>query len=545
MKRWLAIVLFGFLGLGLLTVALFVPAYFRALDSRVVVAAGQGSLSLAEEGLEFVRAAKIGPARMLVQVATNFSHASASHLIDSLEQVADPSLRTWGDAAPDLDRIFQHDARFGQTEGKPILGWLLSSEGREKALAYLSASQRLGVREVLRTRALTNLVHFAPVESLTGQPLDAITLLTALLLQSDELPRPLKEAFETAAVVALRRGEVTALESSYLDLLALSNRLDWGQLTELLRRIPSLDALRQVANVLRRNPNEFPIVYAAIVTVSSPTDVLDYLARFGANALPDLKFSLGCGTEAVAFVVAQQKRIYHAGWQTRFTQSTPGSVFVSRSVNLTLQQSGLILAAKYLLVLMSGFFLAHSAAWLIPNLRGKRYRWLSANQIVFIGCFLILMLSAAEPFLTRVRPISASAGQRLAAGGSESKLVAKGNSMLDLFSVVAVIAFLVVQGVLYALCLSKLAEIRRQPISSQLKLKLLENEGNLFDAGLYAGLAGTAGSLVLLAMGFIKPSLTAAYASTLFGILFVAVLKIGHLRPYRRTLILTSETGTR
>jgi hypothetical protein len=33
----------------------------------------------------------------------------------------------------------------------------------------------------------------------------------------------------------------------------------------------------------------------------------------------------------------------------------------------------------------------------------------------------------------------------------------------------------------------------------------------------------------------------AAYASTLFGILFVAVLKICHVRPYRRKLILESE----
>jgi len=41
----------------------------------------------------------------------------------------------------------------------------------------------------------------------------------------------------------------------------------------------------------------------------------------------------------------------------------------------------------------------------------------------------------------------------------------------------------------------------------------------------------------------IKPSLVSAYSSTLFGILFVALLKIFHVRPYKRKLIIESATG--
>jgi hypothetical protein len=44
--------------------------------------------------------------------------------------------------------------------------------------------------------------------------------------------------------------------------------------------------------------------------------------------------------------------------------------------------------------------------------------------------------------------------------------------------------------------------------------------------------------LILVAIGIVEASLMAAYASTLFGILFVAMLKVMHLRPYRRKLIL-------
>jgi hypothetical protein len=35
--------------------------------------------------------------------------------------------------------------------------------------------------------------------------------------------------------------------------------------------------------------------------------------------------------------------------------------------------------------------------------------------------------------------------------------------------------------------------------------------------------------------------LMSAYASTLFGILFVAILKILHVRPYKRRLILETQ----
>ena len=74
-----------------------------------------------------------------------------------------------------------------------------------------------------------------------------------------------------------------------------------------------------------------------------------------------------------------------------------------------------------------------------------------------------------------------------------------------------------------------------------MKLRLLENEEHLFDAGLYLGFAGTIISLILVSLGMIKPSLMAAYSSTSFGIIFVSIFKIFHLRPFRRKLLLESE----
>jgi hypothetical protein len=44
--------------------------------------------------------------------------------------------------------------------------------------------------------------------------------------------------------------------------------------------------------------------------------------------------------------------------------------------------------------------------------------------------------------------------------------------------------------------------------------------------------------LVLQVLGLIEANLLAAYSSNLMGIIGVALVKIRHVRPYKRTLIL-------
>ena len=103
------------------------------------------------------------------------------------------------------------------------------------------------------------------------------------------------------------------------------------------------------------------------------------------------------------------------------------------------------------------------------------------------------------------------------------------------------LVFFVLQALIYISCLVKLAEIRRQQVPPRMKLKLLENEDHLFDAGLYLGFVGTIVSLIIASMGLVKFSLMAAYSSTSFGIIFVVIFKIFHLRPARRKLLLEAE----
>jgi len=50
---------------------------------------------------------------------------------------------------------------------------------------------------------------------------------------------------------------------------------------------------------------------------------------------------------------------------------------------------------------------------------------------------------------------------------------------------------------------------------------------------------------VLQVLRVIEPNLLAAYASNLFGIICVALVKIRHVRDYKRQLILEAQAETK
>jgi len=94
---------------------------------------------------------------------------------------------------------------------------------------------------------------------------------------------------------------------------------------------------------------------------------------------------------------------------------------------------------------------------------------------------------------------------------------------------------------MYFVCVRKINTISGEDMPPLLKLRLMENEENLFDSGLYVGMMGTAAALVLQVLGVIEPNLLAAYSSNLFGIVCVALVKIRHVRAFKRRLILENE----
>ena len=157
-----------------------------------------------------------------------------------------------------------------------------------------------------------------------------------------------------------------------------------------------------------------------------------------------------------------------------------------------------------------------------------------AREMLFALGFLLVVLLLSEPFLAQEsQRVEFPFRLRLPMVGSVVPAGTTGvnRSIMNQLSLLTLLLFFVLQALLYTACLVKLAEIRRQNLPARIKLKLLENEDHLFDAGLYLGFAGTIISLILVSLGVIQPSLMAAYSSTSFGIIFVSVFKIFHLRP--------------
>ncbi len=112
---------------------------------------------------------------------------------------------------------------------------------------------------------------------------------------------------------------------------------------------------------------------------------------------------------------------------------------------------------------------------------------------------------------------------------------------MDPTNLITLAIFFGLQITVYRICLRRIQQIENGPGDPNLKLRLLENEDNLFDAGLYVGIAGTATALVLQVIGVIQPSLLAAYASNLFGIACVAIVKIFHVRALKQRLLLPPQ----
>ena len=154
------------------------------------------------------------------------------------------------------------------------------------------------------------------------------------------------------------------------------------------------------------------------------------------------------------------------------------------------------------------------------------------------------MLLLSEPFLSQDSQKADFAFHlRLPTVGSAVSAGTSGAhaTIMNKMALLTLLLFFVLQALIYIACLVKLAEVGRQNVLPRIKLRLLENEEHLFDAGLYLGFAGTIISLILVSLGVIKPSLMAAYSSTSFGIIFVSIFKIFNLRPAKRKLLLESE----
>src|SRR5262249_3361844 len=153
------------------------------------------------------------------------------------------------------------------------------------------------------------------------------------------------------------------------------------------------------------------------------------------------------------------------------------------------------LALKWGLYFVGGFLLAmalHLARPAVSALeRPLQVRGFHvAREILFALGFLLVVLLLSEPFLAQeAQRVEFPFRLRLpmAGGAVPAGKPGAGPSIMNHTVLLTMLLFFVLQALLYVMCLFKLGEIRRQRVAPRMKLKLLENEDHLFDAGLYLG----------------------------------------------------------
>ena len=546
MKRfWIVIFLIG--GAVLFGCTLLVPAHFRAVDAAVVEgagrgAAGAGATTLIDEGLTLLSTEKLGPARVLWRTAQSESVPQHDQLGTAVARFSqqNPSLVALGGASPLLDKL---DLGQGTPATPlPIIDLLMRRPAREATLRFLQATRRPGVQQLLLNRAVTNTVHFPAATTAAGQALEATILTAALLDQGDYLQPAFRDAIEWLALRANKGDSPASLELVYLDLLSLGRRLDWGSLSELMKHIDDFASLREVAGAMRAHEESAANIYSAAILTGQPRAVAKYLARFSETGVNDLNFALRYGRGAVELLVKQQRQIYYAGFRNQVTSYDPfGAVFFGLVPVAVATRAG-ALVLKYAFLLLSALCLARSLGTITSAL-GTRFGFRFAADCVFALALTFVTGVAIEPFVglpDQLQEFPVLFQFPNLAGATGVKLQQSIQPYMNHLTLTSLIVFFIIQATIYICCLMKLAEIRRQPLVARMKLKLLENEDLLFDAGLYVGFVGSVLSLILMSIGVGKISMM-AYASTSFGIIFVSVLKIFHVRPLRRQLIMDNE----
>jgi hypothetical protein len=521
-------------GVGLLALAWLLPVNVKSLNPALLREAGRDTPSVAGFGRELLELDKPGPAALVLETARKINDPGAGALGNIYADFAKRhrEMMPWGGWDIALEPLLGSRNAASSTESQPVLSFMATTQARENLRRYLGVSRLPGVQTVLKTAGLTSTQRFVPANRPGGQPLEAVILLTAYLWQTEHLSSGLQREVRALAETAVRTGQMGELEDFYLDVLTLGRRLNWVQLSELLRTTGSLGTVGQFAHLARVAPEHLPVIYTAALMTRSADKVAHYLISFGQPGAEHLQLALSHGQGAVDQLVQRQAPVTRgAGPEFEF------------GAGFTLRYPELALIAKYAAFLGGVFMLLRGVDRRLflsieSRLRGAFPR-MGSGIIAAILTFIFFVFS--EPFLLKAAPLSDYQIKLtipvIGLVGAPADTSSTTPTTMDISTILSVVAFAALQLGMYVICLLKISEIARQAIPAATKLRLMENEENLFDGGLYIGIAGTAAALVLQVLGLIDANLLAAYSSNLFGIVCVALVKIRHVRPYKRQLI--------
>ncbi len=534
------------LGVSLLVFGWVIPSRFKSIPQGVVSEAGQAGEQLGALARNRLVDGNIGSASLLGQTALDLGDASASVTLAQvdIEKERSPQLARWGAWDPFLDAALR-DVPLDSYAGEPgLMGILIARPSRESVSALLANSRNPLLRDLIETGSLRSYKRLFPVDSSSGRPLEATLLGLGLLVQGERLGEGFKSELRDLIWEAKASGAVGALEDVYLDALSLMRLFDWGQFEALASRLDSVESLKRLRYLLHRRADDRALSYAMTLASPQPRALFDYLETYGDDGYEALRVALSFGLEGYRMTLREQLPIEIAD-----DSSATGLIGSAQTAlaPFCLKNPQLSLSLKY-----SMFFLGSFVALWGGSHFGRFYKEsvtpaLAYTQRLFGATAALVVLGVlSEPYLARA---SGSEGYTfrfvmpvLAQVDGELQIVeTTPTTSMEPATLLSIAFFFLLQILVFLICLLKVREIDKRSVDELVKLKLMENEDNLFDSGLYVGIAGTCISLVMQVIGVVEANLLAAYSSNLFGILCVAIVKIRLVRPYKTRLIIAGQ----
>lgn len=528
-----------------------VPIFFKSIDTDVLTLAGEDTMTLSRLQDEFLNQGKIGPSQLITD--EDFSTEQHQRILTILDD--NPMVTISGGPSPYFERFLnQTNLSNPSAPSENLLHFLIRPKNRKALHLYLQDSININVQKILQCRSIYQSERFFHINSAAGAPLDAITLGIALYAQGNY--------FQTAFIRDLRNTIIGSnngnhiskqhIDQFFISFLGMSKRFKWAELSELISLCKTPDSFNKMSALFRTHPKYHRLFYKILVLSGNPDATIAYLNKFGKQGLEDIKVATTKGSGSIQHLLFQNLPIDNNNGLSGIAK-TPLPSSLNQFLTKTCLDSSLLgLSVKIMLLFIAGF----SFSKMIQDVKEKQrmsYRnYQNLNTFVILrNCAFALLFTAIalfilEPVLLHQETASPfatiQANFAVANFGESLKTNPMGKTVeLDLVAGIILGMFFIIQLAIYLYCLVRITEVKKQDAKPQLKLKLLQNEENLFDSGLYVGLGGTVISLILLVAGVLQASLIAAYASTLFGIIFVAILKIFNVRPYASQLIIENE----